>query len=126
VALYLAAFTFYSAGYLLVRHSSPARWHGPFIIVVALAVRIVLFPAGMIQESDAYRYLLDGHVLSAGINPYQFTPAECQLVLAGDPNMSGPSELVGYMDTIRDGAVARTVLDRISYPQVVTIYPPLA
>ena len=84
------------------------------IVGIAILARAILFPSELIQENDAYRYVLDGQVLIHGGNPYEFSPRE---VLA-----EGTPELRSSLGS----EVAQTALHRIGYPQIPTIYPPLA
>ncbi len=85
-----------------------------WILGVALLARLILLPSELIQENDVYRYVLDGQVVLAGENPYRYAPEELALQtyhpLADD--LQQPE--------------ARQVLERISYPGIPTVYPPLA
>lgn len=75
------------------------------IVVVALILRAVLLATPPFLSSDIFRYVWDGRVQAAGINPYRYVPAA--------------SELRG----LRDAAVFPHV-NRADY--AVTIYPPTA
>ena len=46
------------------------------MLLVALVTRAILIPSFPIQESDLYRYLWDGRVVAAGMDPYRFSPEE--------------------------------------------------
>ena len=83
------------------------------IFVVGAAWRIMLLWSTPVLEDDFYRYLWDGAVVSNGMNPYAFSPAQ---VAAGD----APAELQ------RLAAAAGGVFERINHPDVKTIYPPIA
>ena len=74
------------------------------ILFVALAMRLVLLP-GTPVSTDLFRYVWDGRVQSAGINPYLYVPA--------DPMLS----------QLRDAAIY-PYLNRADY--AATIYPPTA
>lgn len=80
--------------------------------IVALGCRGVLAPAGMIQEVDAYRYVWDGQTVLQDGNPYVLAPEE-----AFESQAAPAVDLPG---------AGRTVYERINYPDVPTIYPPLA
>lgn len=84
-----------------------------WILAVALLGRVLFLPTALIQSDDSYRYVLDGHSLLAGINPYRYTPAQ----IARDP----PEELLRGQ---RSAALA--VIRSVNNPDVSTIYPPLA
>jgi alpha-1,6-mannosyltransferase len=45
------------------------------VIVVAAAMRLPLLPPQPFLSSDMYRYVWDGRVQNAGINPYRYIPA---------------------------------------------------
>ncbi len=85
-----------------------------FIIAVAVALRVILFASDLIQENDVYRYVLDGQVLLHGGNPYEFSPLEVSEM--GTPALR---ESLAAED-------AQTVLNRIGYPSIPTVYPPAA
>ena len=75
-----------AACYVVQRHVPPAdskntwiqRELWPLMVVLMLAglYRLILVPTRPIQEADLYRYLWDGRLVLAGINPYRYTPAE--------------------------------------------------
>jgi alpha-1,6-mannosyltransferase len=105
VALLAAATGVY---FLAVRHvlRVPPGQHGVWIVVgLALAMRAMLLPAPPFLSSDVYRYVWDGRVQAAGINPYRFVPA--------DPALT----------KLRDTAVYPHI-NRADYAR--TIYPPAA
>ncbi|HUF18856.1 MAG TPA: glycosyltransferase family 87 protein [Thermoanaerobaculia bacterium] len=74
-----------------------------FLIAVVIAVRIVPALTSPELSHDVYRYLWDGRVAAAGINPYAFAPA--------DPRLEG----------------LRTEWHAlINHPEIRSIYPPAA
>src|SRR5262249_54575097 len=46
------------------------------VLGVATAMRLLTLTAPPILSSDIYRYVWDGRVQLAGINPYRFVPAD--------------------------------------------------
>lgn len=84
------------------------------ILFVGICARLILLPSGLIQENDVYRYVLDGQVVLHGDNPFQFSP----LVVSE----MGSTELRSSLELTE----AQLVLQRIGYPEVPTIYPPVA
>jgi len=72
------------------------------ILVVAAAMRLMMLP-GWPVSTDIYRYIWDGRVQAAGINPYLYLPVDEALV------------------TLRDGAIY-PYINRAHYAP--TIYPP--
>ncbi|MGU3450824.1 glycosyltransferase 87 family protein [Methylobacterium sp. 391_Methyba4] len=75
------------------------------ILGVAVLMRAALLPAPPFLSSDIYRYVWDGKVQAAGINPYRYIPA--------DP----------ALERLRDPAVY-PLINRKDYAR--TIYPPAA
>jgi alpha-1,6-mannosyltransferase len=46
------------------------------VLLVAAAMRAIVLPAPPFLSSDIYRYVWDGRVQNAGINPYRYIPAD--------------------------------------------------
>jgi alpha-1,6-mannosyltransferase len=72
------------ASYVVLRWSDRstrfARWAAiALVILFAGAARAVLVPQRPYLSSDVYRYIWDGRVQAAGINPYRYVPADDQL-----------------------------------------------
>lgn len=76
-----------------------------FILALAIALRIYALSFHPFLSTDVYRYVWDGSVQAAGINPYRFVPADPALV------------------QLRDAAIYPNI-NRADY--AVTIYPPVA
>ena len=55
------------------------------VLAVAVLVRAALLPSLPFLSSDIYRYVWDGQVQAAGINPYRYVPADPALVPLRDP-----------------------------------------
>lgn len=68
------------------------------ILVLALLLRVVLFASTPSWSEDYARFLWDGHLVSKGLNPYTYTPAEMleQSEWAFDPFME---ELYSLMNS---------------------------
>ncbi len=75
------------------------------VLIVAVAIRLPVLFTPPILSSDVYRYVWDGRVQVAGINPYLFVPA--------DPALAA----------LRDDAIYPHI-NRANYAP--TIYPPAA
>lgn len=75
------------------------------IVCVAILLRLVLLLLDPMLSSDVYRYVWDGRVQAAGINPYRYFPADEALA------------------PLRDAAIFPKI-NRAEY--AVTIYPPVA
>jgi alpha-1,6-mannosyltransferase len=108
LALFFAVFGVYAAvaWWILGRGASsgspPARVV-PIIVFFATLFRLTLLPAAPALSDDIYRYLWDGRVVAAGLNPYLDPPAAPDLA------------------ALRDDLHAR-----VAHQQVRTIYPPVA
>src|SRR5437763_1627343 len=86
----------------------PRRGAGPrnrHPVAFAAAMRLMALFAPPYLSSDIYRYVWDGRVLAAGINPYRYIPTDPQL------------------DHLRDPAIWPEI-NRSNYAP--TIYPPAA
>lgn len=101
--IYLGAFAVYAAAcWVVLRSKTPGRQTLPLIFVFAAVFQTVLIPSRPTLSDDMYRYIWDGRVQAAGINPYRYS--------------SDAAELRG----LRDDDIWR----RMNRPEAVTIYPP--
>lgn len=100
----LAAVAVYFAA---VRITLGARLQGalPWVLGVAIALRLLVLAVPPLLSGDVYRYVWDGRVQAAGINPYAYIPADPALAF------------------LHDAAVYPNV-NRAEYAP--TIYPPMA
>jgi glycosyl transferase family 87 len=73
------------------------------VLAVGFAARLALLPAAPTLSEDVYRYLWDGRLVAAGVNPYPLPPS--------DPTLQ----------RFRDGS-----FHRLNHADVPTIYPPAA
>ena len=97
-----------------------------WIFYTGLIMRLVLIPSTPIWEDDFYRYFFDGALVSEGVNPYHYAPLDAfekapiqgskALGLVQVPVPPAP-ELLFLKD--------ENTLDRIAYPHIKTIYPPV-
>lgn len=83
------------------------------VFTVGLGLRLLLLASEPILEVDFYRYLWDGALTAHGHNPYAVAPASVAALPYDDPRL----EL---------SKAASAVFERISYPELKTIYPPVA
>ncbi len=100
----VAALVYLAAVALVLRRATPrgAEW---FVLVIALAMRLSVLFAPPFLSSDVYRYVWDGRVQAAGINPYRYVPDDAALT------------------PLRDAAIYPNVNRRDYAPM---IYPPMA
>jgi alpha-1,6-mannosyltransferase len=103
VALVQAAVYLLSVGLVWNRRTS---WRAlAVILTVAALLRLLVLCAPPYLSSDIYRYVWDGRVEGAGINPYRYVPV--------DP----------HLDRLRDSQIFPHI-NRSTYAP--TIYPPVA
>jgi alpha-1,6-mannosyltransferase len=102
--LVVSAAVYFAAVRLILRHAWP-RGTVWIVLGVAVSLRVLLLTAPPILSTDIYRYVWDGRVQAAGINPYRYIPA--------DPALA----------SLRD-AVIYPQINRAGYAR--TIYPPFA
>lgn len=104
VLLCLSGAVYLASVRLVVAAAWPRRtvW---FVLGVAAALRILLLTAPPMLSTDIYRYVWDGRVQAAGINPYRYIPVDGALV------------------ALRDGRIYPHI-NRKEYAR--TIYPPAA
>ncbi len=101
---YVVAWVAYvCAGMAVKRARGRDRWLLVWIVVAAVALRVVALERTPRPSTDIYRYLWDGRVVNARINPYLYPPEAPQLAHLRDRNWGD-----------------------ISFPEVRTIYPPMA
>lgn len=102
VVLFLALYAVAAGGYLLLA-SAPGTLRIRIVVVAALAVRLVFLPTAPSLSDDYHRYIWDGRVQLAGVNPYRHAPESPCL------------DDVVYPDR-----------ELVNHPGVRTIYPPLS
>ncbi|MBI3030736.1 MAG: TIGR04282 family arsenosugar biosynthesis glycosyltransferase [Candidatus Rokubacteria bacterium] len=86
VAVFAALFVLYAtAAWLVLRRRVEDRVLVVLILGFALAFRLPLVPGPVVLSSDLYRYVWDGRVQRAGINPYRYPPAAAELSHLRDP-----------------------------------------
>jgi alpha-1,6-mannosyltransferase len=105
VAAALAQGAVYAVAVWLVLRHRLGRAALAVVFIVAVVARAIALPAPAILSTDVARYVWDGRVQAAGINPYRYVPA--------DPQLKG----------LRDQAIYPNI-NRADY--AVTIYPPVA
>ena len=92
-------------------------------------MQLAALSAGPQGSDDLYRYIWDGRVQAAGIDPYQYAPAAPQLASLRDPFLWAAHAPHCVSAGLRlDGStqLADPGCTRINRPIVHTIYPPVA
>jgi len=77
--LFSLGFIIYFLAIFWVTKHPPHKKQCVIIVVFAIVFRVMLIPSIPIHENDIYRYLWDGKVSSAGINPYRYAPRDVQI-----------------------------------------------
>jgi Glycosyltransferase family 87 len=120
--LVMAWLAFLAAAWLL--RKIPLRAAVPLILLGGIAVQLAALSAPPQNSSDLYRYIWDGKVQAAGIDPYAFVPAASQLDgLRNDFLWHQGAQYCVQPSVIKDLTGGCT---RINRPTVPTIYPPVA
>jgi hypothetical protein len=70
------------------------------ILGIAATMRIVVLIAPPLLSSDIYRYVWDGRVLAAGINPYRYIPTDPHLASLRDAEIFPEINRSNYAPTI--------------------------
>ncbi len=123
VSILIAAHLVYLTGVWIVLHTLRSNRLTPLIFVIAVAMRLALFPSEPIQEVDYYRYMWDGIVAKAGVSPFRFAPADLDFDSAPDARSAELQALVTLRN--QDPAIA-TIHGRVHYPELPTVYPPVS
>jgi alpha-1,6-mannosyltransferase len=101
--LYIAAGAAWALAVLLAPMLPRSRGDRAGILLLAIAMRIPAWLAPPVHSDDLHRYLWDGRVQRAGLNPYDHPPDAPELMPLRDENWS-----------------------HVNNRQLPTIYPPLA
>lgn len=122
----------FAAGAWLVRGTGTRRAI-PLILLGGIAIQLAALSGPPRGSDDLYRYIWDGRVQTAGIDPYRYVPAATQLTRLRDPFLwpaNGPYCVAAGQSTAGSGPPAGGALSpgctRINRPTVHTIYPPVA
>ena len=90
----------YAAAVALVLWVRPGRAAVWIILGGALAFRLIVLGAQPFLSNDMYRYIWDGWVQAAGINPYRYVPADAQLSFLRDTVVFPNINRANYAHTI--------------------------
>src|SRR5580700_6359388 len=118
---------FLAAAFLL--RKVPVRLAAALILLGGIGIQIAAVSAPPQGSDDLYRYIWDGRVQAAGIDPYAYVPAAAQLDSLRDSFLWHPATdhclSAGF---VRAHASADLVpgCTLINRPSVPTIYPPVA
>jgi len=106
IAVNVATFLIISFLLILLRRSAepaPCMWLIP-VVAFGVLFRLTLVPHAVVGSDDIYRYIWDGKVAAAGINPFAYTPT--------DPHLS-------HLATA-------DLPSKVNHPELRSVYPALA
>jgi Glycosyltransferase family 87 len=120
--------TFIAAAWLL--RKVPPRASVALILLGGIALQLAAVSAPPQNSNDLYRYIWDGRVQAAGVDPYQYVPAAGQLTGLRETDFlwrAGAQYCVSQAYVSSDPAAGLAPgCTRINRPTVPTIYPPVA
>jgi alpha-1,6-mannosyltransferase len=103
LVLFTLAFLAYGCG-ALAAFRLRGRLALPVILTIGAAARLLLLPVAPSLSTDAYRYVWDARLASAGVDPYAYPPAA--------------PEIAGLRDS--------SIYPKLNHPTWHTVYPPPA
>jgi Glycosyltransferase family 87 len=131
-AILAAAWAVFAAGAWLILRADTRR-AVPLILLGGIAIQLAALTAPPRTSDDLYRYIWDGRVQAAGIDPYRYVPAARELVPLRDPFLwpaNGPHCVTAAPAAAGQASPPGPALapgcTRINRPAVPTIYPPVA
>jgi Glycosyltransferase family 87 len=126
--LIAAAWTAFLVAAWLLR-KVPLRASVLLILIGGIAIQLAAVSAPPQNSNDLYRYIWDGRVQAAGIDPYQYVPAARQLTGLRNEFLWHPgAEYCVTQAVIREHPAADLAAGctAVNRPKVPTIYPPVA
>ncbi|MEM7811453.1 MAG: hypothetical protein AAF532_08260 [Planctomycetota bacterium] len=121
-ALVVAAFGLYAVSWRVASRTRDRRSAVAVVFIVAVIARGVLVPTTPILEIDIYRYMWDGRVLAEGVSPYRFSPQQVK-----DASVPSGDDRLDTLVALRERSPeVGTVLGRIHYAPIATVYPPVS
>ncbi len=123
------AWLVFAAGALVVRRL-PVRTAVAVILIGGAAMEFAAFSGPPHLSDDVFRYIWDGRVQGAGIDPYEYVPAAPQLARFRDPALWPAAShwcvKPGTPDPDQPGTLLVPGCSRLNRPWVHTVYPPVA
>ena len=98
--LVLAGVAYLAAVFAVLRPHQSSRRAVWIVLCVAIAMRLAFVFAPPMLSSDMYRYVWDGQVQKAGINPYRYVPADPALKPLRDEKIFPRINRADYAHTI--------------------------
>jgi hypothetical protein len=100
VALAAVQGVFYAAAVFLLLRGHPTNARLWLILGTAALMRVIPLGAPPFLSNDMYRYIWDGWVQAAGINPYRYIPADPHLAFLRDASIYPNINRATYAHTI--------------------------
>jgi len=130
LGLLLIAFAVYVRSLRVAIRCPDSRRTISVIVLFSAAFRGVLLGSEPIQEIDIYRYIWDGAAVTAGVNPFRYSPEQVRAISRIRSPQSRLEHLpddLARLTALRDSSPSlATILDRIHYPELPTVYPPVS
>ncbi len=123
LGLLALAFVLYLVAIWAAVRSPDSRRLLGVIVLGSLLFRLVLVFSWPIQEVDIYRYLWDGEVTAHGESPFHYSPKQ---VIDADSDGVLPDELKRLTELLDSSPAMATILSRVHYEDLPTIYPPVS
>jgi alpha-1,6-mannosyltransferase len=121
VAVALVQGAVYFAACALVWRNRGSRPIIVLILAVAAAMRLMPLFAPPYLSSDIYRYVWDGRVLAAGINPYRYIPTDPHLEILRDPAIWPEINRSNYAPTVYPPAAQAIVFAATRFGETLTV-----
>lgn len=118
IALYLLAGVSVLFATSLIGKIHPGTLLLASVILLGAFYRLLLLPSTAILEDDFYRYLWDGAVTAHFVDPYCYSPQQVR-----DGEIADPDDRLQLTELSMQ---AGDVFQRINFPAIRTIYPPVA
>jgi hypothetical protein len=106
----------------------PGRWSVALILLGGIALQVAAMSSVPQQSDDMYRYVWDGRVQAAGIDPYAYMPAAPQLTGLRNEFLwpADGRHCIAHRVPAGPGLPVAPGCTMINRPTVPTIYPPVA
>ena len=121
VAVALVQGAVYVAAAALVWRGGGSRRGVVPILAVAAMMRLAVLFAPPYLSTDIYRYIWDGRVLAAGINPYRYIPIDSELDALRDPAIFPRINRNNYAPTIYPPAAEMIFFSVTRFGETVTV-----
>ena len=96
----LAQIVLYLGAISLLERCPTNNWTLRIVLLIALAERLIAVIAPPFLSTDVHRYVWDGLVQGAGINPFRYIPADSHLAFLRDANIYPNLNRRDYAHTI--------------------------